>query len=271
MLCDDYGMDTISCGVSIGFGMECVEKGLISKEEIGRLDLRFGNGDALLEAIHLIAKRKGIGLLLSEGTKRMAEKIEGSQDFAINVKGMELPGYDPRGMKGQGLTYAVSDRGGCHVRSNTLRTEILGLPEPVDRYGYEEKADMVRNLQLSYTTCDCLIACLFGAFAISPGDYADALRAETGWPINEDDLRIIAERAWNLTRLFNIREGFTREHDTLPPRLFNETSTEGPSVGQRMEKEAFGKMLDEYYALAGWDQKTGIPLKAKLDRLGISL
>jgi len=254
-LCDDYGMDTISCGVTIGFAMECFEKGLIGKEETKGIDLRFGNGDALLEVIHLIAKKEGIGKLLSEGSKRVSEKVEGSRAFAMHVKGMELPGYDPRGMKGQGLSYAVADRGGCHVRANTLRTELLGLPEPIDRYGYENKAEMVRDLQLEYATFDCIIACLFGGFAITLEDYADAISAETGWSLTQEELRTIAERAWNTTRLFNVREGFTREHDTLPERLFAEASTSGPSEGEVVDRASFEKMLEEYYEVVGWDKR----------------
>jgi aldehyde:ferredoxin oxidoreductase len=268
-LCDDYGMDTISCGVTIGFAMECFEKGLLGKKETDGIDLKFGNGDALLEVIHLIAKKKGIGKLLSEGSKRVSEKVAGSRDLAMHVKGLELPGYDPRGMKGQGLTYALSDRGGCHVRSNTLRTELLGLPEPIDRYAYEDKAEMVRELQLSYATFDCIIACLFGAFAITLEDYADAISAETGWSLTQEELRTIAERAWNTTRLFNVREGFTREQDTLPERLFSEASTFGPNKGEVVDRAKFEKMLDEYYRIAGWDKSTGIPTKEKLTELGI--
>ena len=268
-LCDDYGMDSISCGGVIGFAMECFEKKLISEKDTGGIDLSFGNGDALIEVIHLIANREGIGHLLAEGVKNASEKIAGSSTFAVHVKGLDLPGYDPRGMKGQGLTYALSDRGACHVRSNTIRTELLGIPQSVNRYGYEGKAQMVRDLQLNYATFDCLIACVFGAFAISLEDYSDALRTVTGWPMTPEELRRIAERAWNLTRLFNVREGFTRKDDTLPERLFTLASTTGPSKGELVNKEDFEKMLDEYYEIAGWEKATGVPIKEKLVELGI--
>ena len=268
-LCDDYGMDTISCGVAIGFAMECFEKGLISERDTGGMQLSFGNGEALLKTIHLIAKREGIGQLLSEGVKRASEKIEGSSDFAMQVKGLELPGYDPRGMKGQSLTYALSDRGGCHLRSNTIRTELLGIPKPYDRYGYDEKPEMIRDLQLNYAASDCLIACVFGAFAISLEDYADAVSSATGWSFSSQDLRLVAERAWNLTRLFNGREGFTKEDDTLPERLFTQPSTKGPSQGQVVDREAFERMRDAYYQVVGWDRKTGMPTDEKLRELGI--
>jgi aldehyde:ferredoxin oxidoreductase len=270
-LCDDYGMDTISCGGVIGFAMECFEKGLITKAETGGIDLSFGKGDALLAVIHQIAGKEGIGRILSQGVKRASEKIEGSGPFAMHVKGLELPGYDPRGMKGQSLTYALSDRGGCHVRSNTLRTELLGLPEPIDRYAYDNKADMVRKLQLTYAALDSVITCVFGAFAITPSDYAEAISALTGWDFTAEELMTVAERAWNLTRLFNVREGFKRRDDTLPERLFTESSTMGPSKDQLVDREAFERMLDEYYEGAGWDLKTGKPLEAKLKDLGINV
>ncbi|MBW2030018.1 MAG: aldehyde ferredoxin oxidoreductase family protein [Deltaproteobacteria bacterium] len=267
-VCDDLGIDTISLGVTASFGMECFERGLISKEDSEGIDLSFGNGKALLELILRIVERKGIGGILAEGVKRASEKIAGSSDFAIHVKGLELPGYDPRGMKGQGLTYALADRGGCHVRSNTLRTELLGLPKPIDRYDYKGKAKMVRELQLNYALFDCVITCLFGAFAITPEDYAAAISAATGWSLSVQDLKTIAERAWNLTRLFNVREGFTRKDDTLPERLFKDASTRGPSKGQVVDRDSFERMLDEYYQEAGWD-KNGIPTPEKLQELSL--
>lgn len=267
-LCDDYGMDTISCGVTIGFIMECFEKGYITKEQTGGMELNFGDSDSVLDAIHLIAKREGIGNLLADGTRKISEKLQGSDHFAIHVKGMELPGYDPRGMKGQGLTYALSDRGGCHVRSNTIRTELMGLPEPIDRFAYEKKAAMVRDLQLTYATGDCVIFCMFGAFAIKMPDYAQAISAATGWDFDENELKTVAERSWNISRLFNTREGFTRKEDSLPGRLFKDPSTVGPSKGQIVHKEEFEKMLDEYYQIVGWDNN-GKPTVEKLKELQI--
>lgn len=267
-LCDEYGMDTISCGTVIGFAMECAEKGIIAKNDLP-FDLSFGNGDAVLAVVHLIGKGEGIGELLAEGVMRASSKIKGSSDFAMHVKGLELPGYDPRGMKGQGLSYALSDRGACHVRANTIRTELLGLPTPIDRYAYEGKAAMVAELQLTYTMFDCLIGCSFGGLAITPDDYVEGLRAVTGWPFTPEELRTITQRVWALTRLFNSREGFTRKDDTLPKRLLTESSTKGPSKGQVVDKEAFNRMLDEYYEIVGWDKTTGIPTDERLSKLGI--
>lgn len=267
-LCTDYGLDTISCGVVVGFAMECFEAGLLSSEDTGGSDLSFGNGDALIDLIHLIGKREGLGQILAEGVKRASEKINGSSEFAMHVKGLELPGYDPRGMKGQALTYAVADRGGCHLRSNTLRTEIIGKPRAYDRYVYDEKAEMIRELQLNYATFNCLIACVFGTFALAAEDYAEALSTIMDWSVTAKEIRLIGERALNLTRLFNIREGFTRQDDTLPQRLFNQPATRGPSKGQVVDKAAFEKMLDEYYQCMGWDTN-GVPTEDKLKELGL--
>jgi len=268
-LCDEYGMDTVSCGGVIGFAMECFDEGLISERDTQGISLSFGKGDAVIELIHLIGRREGIGQFLSEGVKIASGKIEGSSTFAMHVKGLELPGYDPRGMKGQGLTYALSDRGACHVRSNTLRTELLGIPQPIDRYAYTGKAEMVRELQLNYAAFDCIIACLFGAFAISLQDYVEAISSATGWHMTLEEMRLVAERSWNLTRLFNVREGFTRKDDTLPERLFTHSSTKGPSRGQVVDKGSFDRMLDNYYQIVGWDKNTGVPSKEKLIELGL--
>jgi aldehyde:ferredoxin oxidoreductase len=268
-LCDEYGMDTISCGVAIGFAMECFESGLISKKQTEGLQLKFGSEDAVLELIHRIANRKGIGTLLAEGVKRASLGISGSADFAMHVKGLELPGYDPRGMKGQALSYALSDRGGCHMRSNTLRSELLGMPEAVDRYDYKGKARMVRDLQMGYVIVDSLISCAFGSFAITPDDHCQALSAITGWDVNLPELKTIAERIWNLTRVLNIREGIGRHEDTLPERLFSKASTKGPSRGQTVDRASFEEMLETYYELCGWDKQTGVPTNEKLRDLGL--
>jgi aldehyde:ferredoxin oxidoreductase len=251
-LCTDYGLDTISCGVVVGFAMECFEAGLLSSVDTAGSDLSFGHGDALIDLIHLIGKREGLGQILAEGVKRASEKIKGSSEFAMHVKGLELPGYDPRGMKGQALTYAVSDRGGCHLRSNTLRTEIIGKPRAYDRYVYDEKAEMIRELQLNYATYNCLIACVFGTFALGGEDYAEALSTIMDWSVTAQEIRLIGES----------------QDDTLPQRLFNQPATRGPSKGQVVDKAAFEKMLDEYYQSMGWDNN-GVPTEDKLKELGI--
>jgi aldehyde:ferredoxin oxidoreductase len=154
------------------------------------------------------------------------------------------------------------------LRSNTLRTEIIGKPRAYDRYVYEDKAEMVRGLQLNYATYNCLIACVFGTFALGPEDYAEALSAIMDWSQTAKDILLIGEKALNLTRLFNLREGFTRRDDTLPQRLFSQPAARGPSKGQVVERAAFEKMLNEYYQCMGWDNN-GVPTEEKLKELGI--
>lgn len=269
-LCNDFGIDTISCGVAIGFAMECNQKGLLKDVDTQGLDISFGNGPVVLDLIRCIAERRGIGDLLAQGVNLMSRRIPESSGFAMHVKGMELPGYDPRGMKGQGLTYAVADRGGCHLRSNTLRTEIIGIPRIYDRYAYEEKAEMVRELQLKNSAANCVIACVFGTFSIGLDDYAQGLSTVLGWKVTEDELIEVAERALNMARIFNLMHGFSRTDDTLPERLFTQPSTKGPSKGQVVDKENFNKMLEEYYGHMGWDSDTGIPTAEKLKALQLS-
>lgn len=176
------------------------------------------------------------------------------------VKGLELPGYDPRGMKAMALLYATADRGGCHVRGSSLRTELLGLPSPVDRLGYEGKAAMAAGVQPIYALMNSYSGCLFSAFALTIDDYAVALSALFGEDITTGELIAVGKRVWNLTRYFNCREGFSRDDDTLPARLFEDPIPHGPTAGQVIDRVRFEAMKDEYYQLLGWDIKTGKPM-----------
>jgi aldehyde:ferredoxin oxidoreductase len=176
------------------------------------------------------------------------------------TKGLELPGYDPRGMKAMALLYATSDRGGCHLRGSTLRSELLGLPHPIDRFGYNGKASLVVELQKVYTLMNVFSECLFANFALTLDDYSAALGSLFEETLIPKDLLSIGKRIWDLTRLFNCREGFSVEDDTLPPRLFEDPVPSGPSKGQIIDRNHFESMKDEYYQIQGWDKKTGKPL-----------
>jgi aldehyde:ferredoxin oxidoreductase len=171
------------------------------------------------------------------------------------VKGLELPGYDPRGMKAMSLLYATADRGGCHVRGSTLRSELLGLPAPVDRFSYEGKAAMVAGIQPIYVMMNSFSGCLFSAFALSFDDFAAALGTAFEQAVTSRDLVAAGSRIWNLTRYFNCREGFSREHDTLPARLFEDPVPSGPAKGQVIDRGRFEAMKDEYYRIVGWDRE----------------
>jgi len=260
LLCEEYGMDTISCGVVISFVMECSEKKILNGR-CGTPYLNFGDSTGLLEAIRLIGKREGYGRLLGEGVRRVSEEIgHETKHFAMCIKGLELPGYDPRGMKAMALLYATSDRGGCHLRGSTLRSELLGLPSPMDRFGYDGKAGLVAELQKVYTLMNVLSECLFANFALTLDDYSAALSSLFEEPMTSKDLLSLGKRIWDLTRLFNCREGFSVEDDTLPPRLFDDPLPSGPSRGQVVDRHSFESMKNEYYGIQGWDRKTGRPL-----------
>ncbi len=266
-LCDEYGLDAISVGNCIGFAMECFEKGLLSKSEVG-FSLRFGDDEAIIRLVHLIGQRAGIGALLGEGVKRVAAKLGGgSEAFSMHVKGLELPAYDPRGCFGIGLAYATSDRGGCHLRSWPVASEILRYTDRMDPLSTEFKAEFVKNEQDLIATIDSLGICLFVTFALSPRQLVSLTYALTGSPevSSGDKLVTIGERIYNLTRLFNLREGFTYKDDTLPPRLLSEALSAGPAKGQVVPLDT---MVREYYLVRQWDAE-GCPTPEKLASLGL--
>jgi len=265
MLCDDLGLDTISTGNSIAFAMECYERGLLTVEDTDGLELKFGNADAEIEMVKKIAYRKGLGNLLAEGVRRASKKIgDGSEKFAMHVKGLEIPGYDPRGAFGMALAYATSDRGACHQRAWTVRAEIEGKLEP--RFSTKGRARFVKETQDERAMCFSLVLCDFAPLEVK--HFVELLNKATGFNFTVEDYLKTGERIWNLTRLFNVREGITRKDDTLPPRFMEEPLPEGVTKGQVVTKEMLDEMLDEYYALRGWD-KNGVPTEEKLKELGL--
>lgn len=257
-LCNDLGLDTISTGSTIACAMELAERGLIDG------DLRFGRADLLQDTVRAIAYRRGLGDELAEGTYRFAESHHAAE-FSMSVKRLEIPAYDPRGMQGQGLLFATSNRGACHMRGNMLGPEVLGLPRLIDRLATQGKAGIVAIHQNSAVVVDSLVMCRFVNMAVAEEYFARVLTAVTGIHYNAADLMRVGERVWNLERLYNLREGFTRADDTLPLRLLNEPVTAGPSAGETVHLTS---MLDEYYEFRGWDRH-GIPQPNKLKSLGL--
>jgi aldehyde:ferredoxin oxidoreductase len=266
-LCADYGLDTISTGVIIGFAMECAQKGLLPDGPA----VCFGDGKAALAAIPAIAGGTSSWSQLANGVKKASASIPGSSPWAMHVKGLELPGYDPRGMKGQALCYAVADRGGCHLRSSTLGPELLGVPSGYDRLSYEGRAELIDAMQLTKIIYNTLPVCLFAGAEIHPEDGAEAVSAVLGLDLTVDDLLKTARRTRTLIRLFNVREGFARADDTLPDRLFDEPTTRGPSSGEIVDRGAFERMLTAYYDAVGWSIKTGIPKDESVACLGLKV
>lgn len=257
-ICNDLGLDTISAGSTIGCAMELTERGLLDS------DLRFGRADLLAPTIEAIGARRGIGNDLAEGSARLALKYE-APELSMSVKGLEMPAYDPRGMQGQGLLYATSNRGACHMRGNMLGLEVLGLPKLIDRFQVQGKSSFVILHQNASAAIDSLVICKFTNMGVAEEYFARTLSAVTGIPYATGDLIRVGERVWNLERLYNLREGFTRAQDTLPPRLLNDAVKDGPSKGWVSHLEP---MLNEYYRVRGWDTN-GVPTPKKLRELGL--
>jgi aldehyde:ferredoxin oxidoreductase len=275
-LCNDYGLDTISTGATIAFAMECYEKGILTKSDTDGLELEFGNADVVIELIHKIAKREGIGDLLAEGTRRMAQKLDkGSEKFAIHVKGLELPAYDSRAVQITGLAYAVANRGGDHITAYIQGPAFLDIPFlviPDSRINDvlvadPEEVHVLVELENVMAALDTLGACKFMGFCVSSEEWVKLVEHCLGRECNYDYLVKLGERAYNLARIFNVREGITRADDTLPPRLLEEPLPEGPAAGK--VNENLPAMLDKYYELRGWDKATGKPTPEKLKELGL--
>ena len=275
-LCDDYGLDTISTGATIGFAIECYEKEILTKSDTDGLELRFGDPDIVIELIHKIAKREGFGDFLAEGTRRMAQKLDkGSERFAMNVKGLELPAYDSRAVQITGLAYAVANRGGDHVTAYIQGPTFLDIPFlciPDSQIKDPLVADpgevhILVDLENVMTALDTLGACKFLGFCVASDGWVELVAHCLGRDFTYDDLMRVGERAYNLARVFNVREGVTRADDTLPPRLLEEPLTEGPAAGK--VNENLPAMLDKYYELRGWDKATGKPTPEKLKELGL--
>jgi aldehyde:ferredoxin oxidoreductase len=257
-LCNRLGLDTISTGVTIACAMEMAEHG------IGGFTWRFGDAQALLPTIADIAYRRGLGDMLAEGSRRFADH-HGAVEYAMQSKGMELPAYEPRAMGGQGLGFATSNRGACHLRGNMLGPEILGVPKLVSRFASGGNVGLLIYHQHISAVFDAIGLCKFAGLVLSDEHLARMLSAATGIAFEAQDLHIVGERIWNLERLYNLREGFTREDDTLPRRFLEEPIANGPGQGRVVDLEA---MLQDYYRARGWDSD-GIPTAEKLSRLGL--
>ncbi|MFC1868167.1 aldehyde ferredoxin oxidoreductase family protein [Thermodesulfobacteriota bacterium] len=274
-LADELGLDTISAGVVIGFAMELFEKGILGIADTGGLELNFGNHQAMITLLRLMAFREGIGDILADGVKSAAEKIgTGSEKYALHVKGLELPGYDVRGAKAHGLNYATSYTGADHNRGYAFQ-EIFGIPVPyaVDRFAIKGKGALTKwNQDVRTATSDCPTMCVFlldmavANFALE--NTAALMEAVTGLTYTPEEIEKVGERINNLARLFNVREGFSRKDDTLPERLTKPLES-GASKGHLISADDLKEMLDEYYTVRGWDLNTGVPTRKKLEELGL--
>ncbi|MEA3459613.1 MAG: aldehyde ferredoxin oxidoreductase family protein, partial [Chloroflexota bacterium] len=303
-LCNKLGLDTISTGSTIACAFELCEKGALDLSEIGYAKGKtpFGDGEAVVKLVSKIASKEGVGAELAEGSKRLADKC-GRPELSMSVKGLEFPAYDARGVPGQGLAYATSNRGACHVRGYLIAAEVVGrycgfsppdIPEPTAEYRLSkdsDKTDLVLVFQHATAALDSLDQCLFTVFALGAEDYAKGLSAVTGVDYSAEDFLKVGERVWNLEKLFNIREGVTKDDDRLPPRLEEEpmpneiysaeekkalkppvevlphgTIEKQPSAGSTVP---IPEMLPLYYEKRGWTPE-GVPTDEKLAELGLA-
>lgn len=294
-LCNRYGLDTVSTGGVIAFAMECFEKGIITKEDTDGLELKFGNADAMLKVIEMIAFRRGIGDILAEGSKRAAKKFgTNAEQYAMHVKGQEFAMAEPRAKFGVGLAYAVSPTGADHLQHehdgafdsaltgyshtaddpNVFLKALypMGLLDPVPSLSLSgEKVQLFTYLQHYWSLFNALDLCIFTFEPVRTfkvNHLVDITKAVTGWDTSLFELLKAGERATTLTRCFNIKHGLTPADDTLPDRLFNGLEG-GPLQGTKMDKKEFAKSIKLYYEMMGWDPGSGIPTEGKLYELGI--
>jgi aldehyde:ferredoxin oxidoreductase len=284
-LCGRYTLDTISTSSTVAFAMECFEHGLIGPADTGGLELRFGSADAMVQAVEMIARREHIGDLLAEGTRRAAEVIDGdARRFAMHVKGLDLPMHEPRGKVGVGLGYAVNEAGADHLVA--YHDPALANPESVSfkgamALGITEALpvlELSRRKAANYAVLEnwssagkTLGMCYFGPAPrsfIQVEDVMAAVRAATGWDVTVEELLRVGERATNLARVFNIREGFSRADDMLPDRLFQPLEG-GALAGVAMSRAEFERTLTDLYEIKGWDPVTSAPTRRRLRELGI--
>jgi aldehyde:ferredoxin oxidoreductase len=262
-ICNELGLDTITMGTTIACAMELSEKGIIDKDEIG-LDLSFGNAKAMVDAVKLTGNKEGFGELLAEGSYRLAEKY-GATDYSMSSKKQEYPAYDPRGSQGMGLEYATSNRGGCHVRGYMTSPEILGIPEALDPFAVEGKAEWTKIFQDLTAVVDSSGVCLFTTFALGGDDICKFLEAVTGAGYTEAEMMKAGERIWNLERLFNMKAGISPDEDKIAKRLLEVPVSEGPTEGNVVDLDT---MLKEYYEVRDWTVDGEIK-EEKLAELGI--
>jgi len=279
-LCNAYSLDTISIGGVISFAMECFESGLLTTGDTGGIELRFGNAEAMLKCIEMIAKREGFGNILAEGTASLARRIgHDSGKFAIHVKGVDSGQHDPRLSPSMGLGFMINPHGADHccnmldgkfvMEEGMKSVKSLGFIEPFDADDIgPRKVALFKMEQSKQIIVDCLLLCHLAAVPLSLKKLVDITEAVTGWDTSVVEQLKVAERAFTTARLFNIREGFTADDDRLPERYF-QPRIGGLSSVKGLDPDKMDKARRYYYTLMGWDKDTGIPLPEKVEELGI--
>jgi aldehyde:ferredoxin oxidoreductase len=276
--CNELGIDTISAGATIAFAMECYERGILTPADTEGLEIRFGDPDVIVDLVEKIAWREGVGDLLAEGSRALAQRLgQGSERFAMQVKGLELPAYDPRAAKIAGLGYVTANRGGDHMTGYIEGPTFVDVPFLIvedsairDPFVADPKeAKVLADLEDALTVMDCLGGCKFMAIGLTAEEMTDLVAAATGWDFTVEEFRKSGERVYNLGRLYAVREGIRRDDDTLPARLMDEPLPGGPAKGMVIDRQTLDSLLDAYYDLRGWDPATGIPTPERLRQLGL--
>ena len=282
-ICNAYGMDSISTGVSVAFAMECFENGLLTKKDTGGIDLKFGNAEGMLKMVQMIADREGLGNLLAEGVKKAAEKIgKGAEKYAMHAKGKELPMHEGRFKAGVGFGYGVSPTGADHVQMEhdpcfegegffLGNLKPIGILEPVKSMDLgPRKVRLFTYLQHWWSLGNSLDLCLFTtapARIWSIPQVVEIVNAVTGWDTTAWELMKVGERGTTMAKAFNVREGLTKADDWVPERLFQPLGN-GPQKGIKFSKEVFKQAVTDYYQMMGWDEH-GVPTKGKLEELDV--
>ncbi|MFW6055347.1 MAG: aldehyde ferredoxin oxidoreductase family protein [Thermodesulfobacteriota bacterium] len=286
-LCNKYGLDTISCGATIAWAMESFEAGELTLKDTGGLDLRFGNAEAMLELTELIGRRQGFGEVLSEGSARAARHLGRGERFLITCKDQESPAHMPQHKRSMALMYAVNPFGADHQSSEhdteyeqevfehfAGRLAYLGLDDPQPAASLNPaKVAYARKTQHLFSLLDSLNLCQFvwGSTwqLFGPEEIIRFVRAATGWEVSMEELLEVGERRLNMMRVFNAREGIGAAQDRLPEKFFKTPLKGGLSEGWRVDQPEFEEALHEYYRQSGWDEQSGLPTPATLNRLGL--
>lgn len=271
LLCNEYGVDTISAGSAVAFALEAYEKGIITREDTGGIQLKWGDSEAIIALLKQILNREGLGDILAQGVRQAAEIIgQGAEEFAIHVKGLELPMHDPRAFFSFGSTYATSPRGACHMHGSAgvwdgrAALPEAGIKEVQDPHVNTGKGLLAKAAQDYSNAIHSSIICIFTTYELGPSDLARAISAATGYDYQANDVLRIGERVFNLQRAFNYRFGITGKDDVLPKRILTSVIG-GPTEGLVPNLE---EQLREYYEARGWDQD-GKPTQGKLQELGL--
>ncbi|MBT6498799.1 MAG: hypothetical protein HOK67_02705 [Deltaproteobacteria bacterium] len=284
-ICNKYGQDTIACGATIAWAMECFEAGILTTDDTGGLEIKFGDAEIMVKLVQMIADREGFGDILANGSAKVAAKLGKGSEFLITCKGSEAPAHMPQLKRSLALIYAVNPFGADHESSEhdiaseeptfdifQERQQVLGLvePQPVRSLG-AGKINFARKTQQFYSFLDSVGLCMFAwgsAWQLyGPQQAVDLVQAVTGWDVTIEDLLTVGERRINMMRAFNAREGLDRADDALPVKFFKPLSG-GPSDGLALSREEFENALDEYYLQSGWNND-GLPARQTLERLGL--